>query len=81
MTSALSNSVPEEIKTLKVNAIKSLAQTLRRYTGLNHLAQAARAVLQNPTQVSQMLSDLNKVDIGQVQEQVIINTYKKWLLS
>lgn len=77
MTSALSNSVPEEIKTLKVNAIKSLAQTLRRYTGLNHLAQAARAVLQNPTQVSQMLSDLNKVDIGQVQEQVIINTYKK----
>ena len=43
---------------------------LRRYTGLNHLAQAARAVLQNSSQVSQMLNDLNKVDFTNVQEQV-----------
>ena len=45
---------------------------LRRYTGLNHLAQAARAVLQNSSQVSQMLNDLNKVDFTNVQEQVIV---------
>ena len=56
----------------QINAVKSLAQMLRRYTGLNHLAQAARAVLQNSSQVSQMLNDLNKVDFTNVQEQVII---------
>ena len=43
---------------------------MRRYTGLNHLAQAARAVLQNSSQVSQMLHDLNKVDFANVQDQV-----------
>eukprot|EP00731_Ephydatia_muelleri_P016075 Em0009g499a len=36
---------------------------------LNHLAQAARAVLQNPSQISQMLADLNRVDFANVQEQ------------
>ena len=56
----------------QINAVKSLAQMLRRYTGLNHLAQAARAVLQNSSQVSQMLNDLNKVDFTNVQEQVIV---------
>lgn len=45
----------------------AFSQTLRRYTSLNHLAQAARAVLQNPTQISQMLADLNRVDFGNVQ--------------
>ena len=45
----------------------AFAQTLRRYTSLNHLAQAARAVLQNPTQISQMLADLNRVDFTFVQ--------------
>ena len=80
----------------QINAVKSFAQTLRRYTGLNHLAQvirikitngkvtvdelknilwcsffkAARAVLQNPEQVNQMLNDLNKVDFANLQEQV-----------
>ena len=47
----------------------SFSQTLRRYTSLNHLAQAARAVLQNQQQISQMLTDLNKVDFTNVQEQ------------
>jgi len=36
---------------------------------LNHLAQAARAVLQNPSQINQMWTDLNKVDFTNVQEQ------------
>uniref|UniRef100_A0A6I8MXS0 RFX-type winged-helix domain-containing protein n=1 Tax=Ornithorhynchus anatinus TaxID=9258 RepID=A0A6I8MXS0_ORNAN len=47
----------------------TFAQTLRRYTSLNHLAQAARAVLQNTLQINQMLNDLNRVDFANVQEQ------------
>ncbi|KYM94974.1 Transcription factor RFX3 [Cyphomyrmex costatus] len=49
--------------------ISAFAQTLRRYTSLNHLAQAARAVLQNSNQINQMLADLNRVDFHNVQEQ------------
>lgn len=48
----------------------AFSQTLRRYTSLNHLAQAARAVLQNPSQISQMLTDLNRVDFANVQVRV-----------
>ncbi|KAK4468842.1 hypothetical protein MN116_008008 [Schistosoma mekongi] len=54
---------------LKVSAVSALAQTLRRYTSLNHLAQAARAVLKNANQINQMLADLNRVDFYNVQEQ------------
>ncbi|XP_063853512.1 DNA-binding protein RFX2-like isoform X4 [Scylla paramamosain] len=60
---------PQELISIKVIAVASLAQTLRRYTSLNHLAQAARAVLQNSAQISQMLADLNRVDFHNVQEQ------------
>uniref|UniRef100_A0A5S6Q940 WD_REPEATS_REGION domain-containing protein n=1 Tax=Trichuris muris TaxID=70415 RepID=A0A5S6Q940_TRIMR len=42
---------------------------LRRYTSLNHLAQAARTVLQNSAQMNQMLTDLSRVDFRNVQEQ------------
>ncbi|XP_053907730.1 LOW QUALITY PROTEIN: MHC class II regulatory factor RFX1 [Cuculus canorus] len=61
--------IPEEMVRVKVAAAGAFAQTLRRYTSLNHLAQAARAVLQNTAQISQMLSDLNRVDFANVQEQ------------
>ena len=60
---------PEHLRVIKVTTVKSLSQALRRYTGLNHLAQAARAVLQNGSHISQMLSDLNRVDFANVQEQ------------
>ncbi|XP_027842200.1 DNA-binding protein RFX2-like isoform X5 [Aphis gossypii] len=60
---------PEEMISIKVTAVSAFAQTLRRYTSLNHLAQAARAVLQNYTQINQMLADLNRVDFRNVQEQ------------
>ncbi|KAG8237729.1 hypothetical protein J437_LFUL017864 [Ladona fulva] len=63
------NGCPEEMVQLKVSAVSAFAQTLRRYTSLNHLAQAARAVLQNSAQISQMLADLNRVDFHNVQEQ------------
>jgi len=67
---------PEEMMHIKVSAVSALAQTLRRYTSLNHLAQAARAVLQNSSQIDQMLVDLNRVDFHNVQEQVCIGTTK-----
>ncbi|XP_066499588.1 DNA-binding protein RFX2 isoform X1 [Hoplias malabaricus] len=68
LTSAMSN-FPQEIVRTKVAVVSAFAQTLRRYTSLNHLAQAARAVLQNTSQINQMLSDLNRVDFANVQEQ------------
>ena len=52
---------------LQVAAVSAFAQTLRRYTSLNHLAKAARAVLQNTSQINQMLNDLNRVDFANVQ--------------
>lgn len=52
---------------LQLVCVGSFSQTLRRYTSLNHLAQAARAVLQNSAQINQMLSDLNRVDFNNVQ--------------
>uniref|UniRef100_A0A3P9A8J7 RFX-type winged-helix domain-containing protein n=1 Tax=Esox lucius TaxID=8010 RepID=A0A3P9A8J7_ESOLU len=68
LTGAMMN-IPEEMVRIKVVCAGSFAQTLRRYTSLNHLAQAARAVLQNTAQINQMLSDLNRVDFNNVQEQ------------
>ncbi|XP_052373673.1 MHC class II regulatory factor RFX1a isoform X1 [Oncorhynchus keta] len=68
LTNAMMN-IPEEMVRIKVTSASSFAQTLRRYTSLNHLAQAARAVLQNTAQINQMLSDLNRVDFANVQEQ------------
>ncbi|VVC39293.1 DNA-binding RFX-type winged-helix domain,Winged helix-turn-helix DNA-binding domain [Cinara cedri] len=68
LTSAMQG-CPEEMISIKVTAVSAFAQTLRRYTSLNHLAQAARAVLQNYTQINQMLADLNRVDFRNVQEQ------------
>ncbi|GFQ95477.1 DNA-binding protein RFX2 [Trichonephila clavata] len=59
----------DDILNIKVSVISAFAQTLRRYTSLNHLAQAARAVLQSSTQIKQMTSDLNKVDFRNIQEQ------------
>uniref|UniRef100_A0A146KXS1 Transcription factor RFX3 n=6 Tax=Lygus hesperus TaxID=30085 RepID=A0A146KXS1_LYGHE len=60
---------PSDMIEIKVSAVAAFAQTLRRYTSLNHLAQAARAVLQNSVQINQMLADLNRVDFHNVQEQ------------
>lgn len=64
--------VPEQLAQIKTSAVSAFCQTLRRYTSLNHLAQAARAVLQNGAQISQMLSDLNRVDFHNVQVRPLI---------
>jgi len=63
------NGCPDVMLQVKMAAVSAFSQTLRRYTSLNHLAQAARAVLQNPAQINQMLADLNRVDFTHVQEQ------------
>ncbi|XP_045404796.1 DNA-binding protein RFX2 isoform X5 [Lemur catta] len=68
LTNAMSD-FPQQVIQTKVGVVGAFAQTLRRYTSLNHLAQAARAVLQNTSQINQMLSDLNRVDFANVQEQ------------
>lgn len=67
--SSAMNGCPDKIIQIKLSAVSAFSQTLRRYTSLNHLAQAARAVLHNSTQISQMLNDLNRVDFHNVQEQ------------
>lgn len=46
-----------------MTAVRTFAQTLRKYT-------TVRAVLQNYTQINQMLTDLNHVDFRNIQEQV-----------
>ena len=68
MTNAL-NGYDETFIVLKLGAVGAFSHTLRRYTSLNHLSSAARAVLQNQQQISQMISDLNRVDFKNVQEQ------------
>jgi regulatory factor X 1/2/3 len=60
---------PDKIVQIKLQSVSAFSQMLRRYTSLNHLAQAARAVLQNSSQIAQMLNDLNRVDFHNVQEQ------------
>ncbi|CAI2337119.1 unnamed protein product [Caenorhabditis sp. 36 PRJEB53466] len=53
----------------KTQALHYMQQGLKRYTSLNHLAHAARGVLQKPEQVAQMAIDYGKVDINAVHRQ------------
>lgn len=66
---------PERILQIKLSAVTAFGQTLRRYTSLNHLAQAARAVLQNSSQIAQMLNDLNRVDFHNVHVRILLYYY------
>ena len=45
-------------------------QKLRRYTGLNHLAQAARGVLKSSQSIKQMQEDYEKVDFQAIKDQI-----------
>lgn len=60
---------PQAMLQIKLTAVSAFSSSLRRYTSLNHLAQAARAVLHNGNQIGQMLADLNRVDFHSVREQ------------
>eukprot|EP00048_Salpingoeca_helianthica_P021829 m.14626 g.14626 ORF g.14626 m.14626 type:complete len:313 (-) comp6474_c0_seq2:1026-1964(-) len=63
--------LPETLVARKLSTVGAFAQKLRRYTGLNHLAQAARSVLANPQHTAQMAADYGRVDFTSVQEQVL----------
>ena len=60
---------------LQMMSVVALSQSLRRHTSLNHLAQAARAVLHNADQIAQMMNDLARVDFSNVHDQVNITIY------
>lgn len=45
------------------------AQQLRRHTSLNHLAQAAAAVLESPDQMAQMTIDWSRIDFENIRDQ------------
>ncbi|KAJ8911375.1 hypothetical protein NQ315_014206 [Exocentrus adspersus] len=68
LTSAMAGA-PAAMLQIKLTAVSAFSSSLRRYTSLNHLAQAARAVLHNSNQIGQMLADLNRVDFHSVREQ------------
>ncbi|XP_030767299.1 DNA-binding protein RFX2-like [Sitophilus oryzae] len=68
LTSAMAGA-PSMMLQIKLSAVSAFSSSLRRYTSLNHLAQAARAVLHNGNQIGQMLADLNRVDFHSVREQ------------
>ena len=65
--------------------VNAFSPTLRRYTSLNHLAQAARAVLHNPPQITQMLADLNRVasfcSNGRLTGTTIIKLKNQWMMD
>ncbi|CAG9819392.1 unnamed protein product [Phaedon cochleariae] len=68
LTTAMAGAPPAMLQ-IKLTAVSAFGSSLRRYTSLNHLAQAARAVLHNSNQIGQMLADLNRVDFHSVREQ------------
>ncbi|XP_050511778.1 DNA-binding protein RFX2 isoform X1 [Diabrotica virgifera virgifera] len=68
LTTAMTGAPPAMLQ-IKLTAVSAFSSSLRRYTSLNHLAQAARAVLHNSNQIGQMLADLNRVDFHSVREQ------------
>jgi len=62
---------PEIFVKAKLQCALIFGQKLRRYTGLNHLVQAAREVLKNGDHVLRMQQDYEKVDFSAVQKQVM----------
>jgi regulatory factor X 1/2/3 len=61
--------LPSNLVTKKMNVAKKFSQSLHKQASLNHLTQAARAVLQNTTQVSQMIIDWNRLDFEFIRDQ------------
>eukprot|EP00041_Stephanoeca_diplocostata_P036354 m.1323324 g.1323324 ORF g.1323324 m.1323324 type:complete len:663 (+) comp24849_c0_seq2:191-2179(+) len=53
---------PDVLVAKKVVRVRAFAHALRRYTSLNHLAQAAANVLRDTAQTQQMLRDIECID-------------------
>lgn len=60
---------PKEMLDAKLVRVRSFAHTLRRYTSLNHLAQAANGVIVDSTQSQQMLRDMQCLDFEAILDQ------------
>ena len=72
LESYLANAIdnyPQNLIVKKMNVVKKFSQSLHKQASLNHLTQAARAVLQNSTQVSQMIIDWNRLDFDFIKDQ------------
>lgn len=65
------SALPTEFAAHKVREVAMFGQRLRRYTGLNHLASAARAVLIKPNHIQSMKDDYSRVDFDAVRDQVV----------
>jgi len=61
--------IPSPLSFMKMNLIRKFSQSLHKQASLNHLTQAARAVLQNQIQVAQMMVDWNRMDMDFIHEQ------------
>ena len=61
--------MPQTVFEIKMEVARAFCTVLKRRTFLNHLAQAARSVLQNPSQVRQMYEDWLKIDFDSIREQ------------
>jgi hypothetical protein len=59
---------PSSFLTKKMNLLKKFAQSLHRQGSLNHLTQAARAVLANAGQVQQMIGDYSRLDLEYIRD-------------
>ena len=54
----------------KMQAVQGFAKVLKSGTALNHLSQAARAVVDDQSQVSAMLADWDMLDLKSIHEQI-----------
>ncbi|EGD79426.1 hypothetical protein PTSG_09994 [Salpingoeca rosetta] len=63
--------LPPRVAHSKIRTTALFAQRLRRYTGLNHLAQAARDLLAKQHQVAAMNEDFVKIDFNAVADQLV----------
>lgn len=61
---------PETIVDLMMKTAVHFSQKLRRYTGLNHLADAARSVLNNPSHMAKIREDYFRLVFASIQETV-----------
>ena len=60
---------PEPFRQAKLQSARYTCSQLYKQASLNHLAQAARSVLSNETQLGRMLQDLGDVDVQALQQQ------------
>jgi hypothetical protein len=65
----LKNSHNHQLRHCKLTSARQFGQKLRRYTSVNHLAQAASNVFDNPEQIQQMFYDFSRIDIESVRSQ------------